>query len=530
MITENFLWLQTTGAQQLLSILNSLSHSAYFVGGCVRDSLMGLAPKDFDLASSATPEQNLKLLAQSNITVIPTGLKYGTITALINKIPYEITTLRTDVKSFGRAAETRFTSCFYLDSCRRDFTCNALYYNHNSHQVIDFHGGIADLKRGLIRFIGEAQQRIHEDYLRMLRFIRFQTHIGSYNIDCQALACIQKLAPKVKFLSKERITGELSKILGHPRAALGAKLLNKTGLAQVLFKSDLNPLNLLKLNQYLKSAGLEHSSGSLIKLYTSLSYLANRDAPQQPEGYAPSKHHSSFPENPSIFSSIASLLSPAVGKTHNKRHSNSSASLKTQGKAQPRKRDPILTSPWIRGQLSKQAPAEKKESTPCLWLNFWRLGPLHRGWTHHLQITRQERTLLTNCEVIINLLLKFLHNSTHPSPLVEDMTYFLLARYTSPVIQLATLIMLSTLKPQTNIMWINLLKRMQVTAANKKDFGLNVTGLDLIKKAPHLNNTPQVKQALTMLREYALKNNEQNRSTLLSQADKIIVNMGFRTN
>jgi len=190
-----------------------------YVGGAVRDTLMSLAVKDIDMATPLRPEAVIARLAAAGIRSVPTGLAHGTVTALIEGGPIEITTLRRDVSTDGRHATVAFSTHWEEDAARRDFTINALYADPATLAVYDYFGGLDDLQARRLRFIGEAEARIREDYLRILRYFRFQARFGSLPADAEAEAACSALAPGMKGLSRERIASELMALLALPDPA-----------------------------------------------------------------------------------------------------------------------------------------------------------------------------------------------------------------------------------------------------------------------------------------------------------------------
>ncbi len=184
-----------------------------FVGGCVRNALMGLPVGDIDLATTLPPSDVTQKLTKAKIKVVPTGIDHGTVTAVLNGVGYEITTLRRDVETDGRRAVVAFTMDWAEDAARRDFTMNALYADLDGNIYDPLGQGLADLEKRKVKFVGDAETRIREDYLRILRFFRFHSIYGKGAPDTKALAACAKFAPKIKILSRERITGEFTKIL-----------------------------------------------------------------------------------------------------------------------------------------------------------------------------------------------------------------------------------------------------------------------------------------------------------------------------
>eukprot|EP00045_Choanoeca_perplexa_P011233 m.117993 g.117993 ORF g.117993 m.117993 type:complete len:444 (-) comp15557_c0_seq2:1148-2479(-) len=195
------------------------NHEIRLAGGAVRDLMRGLSPKDLDLATTATPQQSLELLQGAEIRVVETGLQHGTVTAVIDGEPFEITTLRIDTASDGRRAKVEFTNDWERDAERRDLTVNAMFMDL-SGRIYDYFNGAQHLAEHRIEFVGDPNHRIQEDYLRILRYFRFHGRIASNNthLDNQ-LAAIQAHAPGLESVSGERIWMELSKILQTMRCA-----------------------------------------------------------------------------------------------------------------------------------------------------------------------------------------------------------------------------------------------------------------------------------------------------------------------
>lgn len=193
--------------------------NARYVGGAVRDTLLGLAVKDVDIATPLEPQEVIRRLKAHSITVIPTGIEHGTVTAVLKGGPVEITTLRHDVSTDGRRATVAFAMDWQDDAARRDFTINALYADPETLEVFDWFGGLEDLKARRLRFIGDARQRIREDHLRILRYFRFQARFGSVPADAEAESAVAELAATLKGLSRERVGMEMMNLLGLPDPA-----------------------------------------------------------------------------------------------------------------------------------------------------------------------------------------------------------------------------------------------------------------------------------------------------------------------
>jgi poly(A) polymerase len=185
-----------------------------YVGGAVRDDLLGLSVSDIDLATRLTPEDVIQRLEKARIKAVPTGIDHGTITAVSDACPFEITTLRRDVTTDGRRATVAFTDDWREDAARRDFTLNALLADPLTGEITDYFGGLDDLQHRHIRFIGDPLQRIAEDHLRILRFFRFHARFGAGSPDAAALDACAARANDLMALSRERIADEMIKLLG----------------------------------------------------------------------------------------------------------------------------------------------------------------------------------------------------------------------------------------------------------------------------------------------------------------------------
>ncbi|MGH6932785.1 MAG: CCA tRNA nucleotidyltransferase [Dongiaceae bacterium] len=205
-------WMTAPETAAVMAALASAGGEARFVGGCVRDAVLGRAVADIDIATHEPPERVMNLLKRARIKVVPTGIKHGTVTAVVGHQHFEITTLRRDVETYGRRAKVEYTNDWTADAARRDFTMNAIFCAADG-TLHDPFGGIADLKARKVRFVGEAEARIREDVLRLLRFFRFQAHYGSPPPDPSALAACRKLAHLLPTLSGERVAGETLKLL-----------------------------------------------------------------------------------------------------------------------------------------------------------------------------------------------------------------------------------------------------------------------------------------------------------------------------
>ncbi|MEW5728635.1 MAG: CCA tRNA nucleotidyltransferase [Pseudomonadota bacterium] len=205
-------WVTAPETRAVVAALSAEGAEVRFVGGCVRDAILRRPIKDIDIATHDPPERVIALLEKANIHVIPTGIAHGTVTAVIGKAHYEITTLREDVETFGRHARVAFTDDWTADAARRDFTMNAMFADP-SGRVYDPFNGLADLGAGRVHFVGDPMKRLDEDVLRLLRFFRFHAHYGRPPMDRRALSACRRMAPRLVELSGERVAGELVRLL-----------------------------------------------------------------------------------------------------------------------------------------------------------------------------------------------------------------------------------------------------------------------------------------------------------------------------
>ena len=218
-------WMTAPETRVLFKALQAGGNEARFIGGCVRNAVCELPVKDIDIATPETPQRVLKLLEEANIKVIPTGIDHGTVTAVINSIHYEITTLRIDLKNHGRHATVAYTDDWTADALRRDFTINTMSSTIEG-DIFDPLSGMDDLDQRWVRFVGSARLRIEEDLLRLLRFFRFHAIFGGSSVDQDAITACRLLAPRLNELSAERVQSELFKILEVPNPAQTMTLMN----------------------------------------------------------------------------------------------------------------------------------------------------------------------------------------------------------------------------------------------------------------------------------------------------------------
>ncbi len=204
-------WLTCAGTQKVLALLESAGKPARVVGGAVRNALLGRPVKDIDIATVATPDEVARLARSAGLTVIETGLAHGTVTVVVDHVSFEVTTLRRDVETDGRHARIMFTDDWREDASRRDFTINALYCDR-SGEVYDPLGGLGDIETRHVRFIGSPDDRIEEDYLRILRFFRFSAEYSDGRLDEAGHAACNRLQDGLDAISAERIRSELLRI------------------------------------------------------------------------------------------------------------------------------------------------------------------------------------------------------------------------------------------------------------------------------------------------------------------------------
>ncbi|MBI1245381.1 MAG: CCA tRNA nucleotidyltransferase [Alphaproteobacteria bacterium] len=208
-------WLDAEPARDVLAALGG---QARFVGGCVRDALLGQPPADLDLATPLVPEKVIGMLEAAGLKAVPTGIAHGTVTAIARGRKFEITTLRRDVETDGRHAVVAFTEDWRADAERRDFTINAMSMSADG-TLHDYFDGRADLAARRLRFVGDPATRLAEDVLRLLRFFRFHARFGGAEFDAPGLAACTAAAGALPGLSAERVAGELLRLLEGPRAA-----------------------------------------------------------------------------------------------------------------------------------------------------------------------------------------------------------------------------------------------------------------------------------------------------------------------
>lgn len=233
-------WLTNPHTQAVCRVLEDAGYKALFVGGCVRNALLGVSVSDIDLATDARPQTVIDIESKAGFKAIPTGIDHGTVTVVAHGTPYEITTFRHDVETDGRRAVIAFSDNVIDDARRRDFTMNALYADA-AGAVMDPLGGLADLQARRVRFIENPAARIREDYLRTLRFFRFHAWYGDpqAGLDEDGLAAIAQHLDGLERLSRERVGAEMKKLLGAPDPAPSVAAMRASGvLSRVLPDAD----------------------------------------------------------------------------------------------------------------------------------------------------------------------------------------------------------------------------------------------------------------------------------------------------
>ncbi|WP_068080215.1 CCA tRNA nucleotidyltransferase [Novosphingobium rosa] len=233
-----------TAREDLAALVRALGHgNIRWVGGAVRDTLLGADVKDIDAATPMRPEDVVAACKEAGLKTVPTGIEHGTVTVVLAGGPVEVTTLRHDVSTDGRRATVAFAQDWREDAARRDFTINALYADPGTLEIFDYFGGLADLEARRVRFIGEAHQRIREDHLRILRYFRFRARFGAGEPDAEAEKACADLAATLKGLSRERIGMETMNLLALPDPAPTVARMQALGvLAEILPEADVPAL------------------------------------------------------------------------------------------------------------------------------------------------------------------------------------------------------------------------------------------------------------------------------------------------
>lgn len=224
-------WIEASGAQAVMELLLANAPQTYFVGGCVRDALLGKPVSDVDIATEMRPDSVMNVAREAGFTAVPTGIDHGTVTVVADGTPYEITTFRKDVETDGRRAVVAYSHDIRDDARRRDFTINAIYADRLG-KVVDPLGALGDLKARIIRFVGVPSDRIREDFLRILRYFRFHAWYAGpeSGFDSQALAAISDNASGLDTLSAERVGREVLRLLAAPDPSEALQAMAENGV------------------------------------------------------------------------------------------------------------------------------------------------------------------------------------------------------------------------------------------------------------------------------------------------------------
>ena len=247
-------FLDNARVRRIFDVFDGAGEETRAVGGALRNALLGVPVSDVDFATTATPQVTMDRAKAAGLRPIPTGFEHGTVTVIVEGQPFEITTLREDVETDGRRAKVRFGRDFEQDALRRDFTINALSCNREGH-IFDYADGLADIEARKVRFIGDAQQRVREDYLRILRFFRFHAAYGEGALDAQAFhACVIE-REGMHNLSRERIRAEVLKLLGARNSAPTIAIMCGAGLLLPVLAGIAIPARLARVIE------IEHTRG-----------------------------------------------------------------------------------------------------------------------------------------------------------------------------------------------------------------------------------------------------------------------------
>src|SRR5579883_810209 len=234
-------------APETVAVMAALGE-ARFVGGAVRNALLGAGVVDIDIAVPMPPEEAMARLKAKNIKVVETGLEHGTVTAIAGAHAFEVTSLRKDVETYGRHAKVAFTDSWAEDAARRDFTINALYASADG-EIFDYATGVEDLAAGRVRFVGDARTRIAEDYLRLLRLFRFHAWYGKGDLDGEALRAAAEAKDKLKSLSAERIAKEMLRLLEAGKPGPVLRVMAATGILSEILPGPLQLPRLERLTE-----------------------------------------------------------------------------------------------------------------------------------------------------------------------------------------------------------------------------------------------------------------------------------------
>ena len=260
-------WLHSPSLAKVFEALANGGAEARVVGGAVRNALLDRPVKEIDVATTARPEDVMRMAQAAGLGAHPTGIDHGTVTVVVDKQPYEVTTLRRDIETDGRHAVVSFTSSWEEDAARRDFTMNALYCSLDG-AIYDSVGGIDDLRNRHVRFIGDAEARIREDFLRILRFFRFTAEYGNGNLDPVGLAAASELKDGLALLSAERVRAEMLKLIAARSAVSVMTAMYKIGILQLVVRTRIEP------ERFARLAAIEAALGEPGDALTRLAALA----------------------------------------------------------------------------------------------------------------------------------------------------------------------------------------------------------------------------------------------------------------
>lgn len=261
-------WLNAPELARVFAALGSGGAEARVVGGAVRNALLDRPVHEVDIATTAPPEDTMRLARDAGLGAYPTGIDHGTITVVSDGQSYEVTTLRRDVETDGRHAVVAFTNDWTEDASRRDFTINALYCDLAGNIYDPVGGGLADIRKRRVRFIGDAETRIREDYLRILRFFRFSAQYGNGQIDPAGLAAAEALKDGLILLSAERVSAEMLKLLAAPGAPDILGVMYDSGILQLAVRTQIEP------DRFARLAAIEAALGEPPDPITRLAALA----------------------------------------------------------------------------------------------------------------------------------------------------------------------------------------------------------------------------------------------------------------
>jgi poly(A) polymerase len=247
-------WLHSAPIRKVFAALKAGNAEARIVGGAVRDAIIGRPVREIDIATTALPEEVMRLASEARLGAHPTGIDHGTVTVVADGMPFEVTTLRRDVETDGRHAVVTFTTVWQEDAARRDFTINALYCREDG-TLYDPVGGLDDLRKRRVRFIGDPETRIREDYLRILRFFRFSAAYGNGQLDPTGLAAAVALKHGLSQLSPERIRAEILKLLAARNAAEVVSAMHDSGVLQLAIPATAHPERLARLQAIERALG-----------------------------------------------------------------------------------------------------------------------------------------------------------------------------------------------------------------------------------------------------------------------------------